>query len=170
MDIDECKAWVGCLACYNDGRLIGDWIDVEDLEDWKIPDGHDKKYALDGCPHEEWVTFDTDGISSGEVAPGQFYEKWLSYKEACDSTGMDLDTVVAIVDNGIVTEPGEIEDAGPFTLFENESDYEIAIHLANEYGIYEQIDHTLINYFDEQHWMRDTFSIYRISGGTLVTA
>ena len=22
------RAWIGCLACYNDGRLVGDWVDA----------------------------------------------------------------------------------------------------------------------------------------------
>ena len=22
------RAWIGCLACYNEGRLVGDWYDA----------------------------------------------------------------------------------------------------------------------------------------------
>lgn len=22
------RAWIGCLACYNEGRLVGDWFDA----------------------------------------------------------------------------------------------------------------------------------------------
>jgi hypothetical protein len=27
------RAWVGCLACYNDGRLVGSWMDGEEAGD-----------------------------------------------------------------------------------------------------------------------------------------
>lgn len=31
------RVWVGCLAHYNAGRLIGDWVDAGDAGDWQCP-------------------------------------------------------------------------------------------------------------------------------------
>lgn len=44
------RVWVACLNCYNNGRLVGQWIDCTDLEDvtltW-IHEGTEGPYA--GC-------------------------------------------------------------------------------------------------------------------------
>jgi antirestriction protein len=33
------RAWVGCLACYNGGELVGAWVDGTDAEEY-VPAGH----------------------------------------------------------------------------------------------------------------------------------
>lgn len=29
----DARVWITCLACYNDGRLVGDWFPAEDAEE-----------------------------------------------------------------------------------------------------------------------------------------
>lgn len=67
------KVWVGCLACYNDGRLVGEWFDAvdapQDMEAFdtalEIAPGH---RLIDG--HEELWCFDTENSPvSGEMSP-----------------------------------------------------------------------------------------------------
>ena len=54
------RAWVGCLACYNDGRLVGEWVDAVDAESF-IP--------CERTGHEEWWVFDTEFLPGGEMSP-----------------------------------------------------------------------------------------------------
>ena len=48
--MDEFKVWVGCLACYNAGRLNGQWMDAEEAPEWKCDRAH----------HEEFWCFDIE--------------------------------------------------------------------------------------------------------------
>ena len=57
------RVWVGCLACYNDGTLRGEWVDASEAGDF-VP--------CEGRGHEEWWCFDHEGFSgllSGECSP-----------------------------------------------------------------------------------------------------
>ncbi|MFE7480002.1 antirestriction protein ArdA [Streptomyces sp. NPDC057552] len=64
--------WIGCLACYNAGRLVGDWYDA-DTADLVTPED------LHGRPtrHEElWVMDHEDfyGALEGECSPSEAAE------------------------------------------------------------------------------------------------
>lgn len=58
------RVWVGCLACYNDGTLNGEWMDAADASDWQCT------RSTDLFPHEETWCFDHEvpGVS-GELDP-----------------------------------------------------------------------------------------------------
>jgi antirestriction protein len=61
------QVWVGCLACYNAGRLVGDWVDAADAADYTPCTRTDW-----GSPHEEFWCFDHEGFDgwvTGEVSP-----------------------------------------------------------------------------------------------------
>jgi antirestriction protein len=61
---DSPRAWVGCLACYNDGRLIGEWLDADGLEDEATLD------AICQRPdHEELWVMDHENLIGGEMSP-----------------------------------------------------------------------------------------------------
>lgn len=34
------KVWIGCLACYNSGYLVGDWFDAVDADETTLADVH----------------------------------------------------------------------------------------------------------------------------------
>jgi antirestriction protein len=57
----EMRAWVGCLACYNNGSLRGDWYDAETAGD-VAPE------ALHGgeTDHEELWCMDFEGFPAGQ--------------------------------------------------------------------------------------------------------
>lgn len=64
------QAWIGCLACYNDGRLVGEWLDADGLED------DDTLAAICDRPgHEELWGFDLDFIPGGEMSPAEAARK-----------------------------------------------------------------------------------------------
>ena len=82
------RAWVGCLACYSEGRLVGEWVDAEDAAesvddpDWCLA-VHGPAIAA-GVPvsdHEEWWVMDHEGLPiSGECSPAEAtrWADWLS--------------------------------------------------------------------------------------------
>lgn len=54
------SAWIGCLACYNDGRLVGRWFPATDLDDLTVDDVHAEQGGTRwGC--EELEVMDLDG-------------------------------------------------------------------------------------------------------------
>lgn len=54
------RVWVGCLACYNSGRLHGAWEDAQDAVAWEC----------DKADHEETWCFDSDTPwIQGECSP-----------------------------------------------------------------------------------------------------
>lgn len=71
------EVWIGCLACYNAGRLIGQWYEAivaaevtpEQLHEGKLS----QLEALDGgSPHEELWVMDHQGFGgllTGECSP-----------------------------------------------------------------------------------------------------
>lgn len=34
------RAWIGCLACYNNARLVGEWFDAEAADEVTLADVH----------------------------------------------------------------------------------------------------------------------------------
>ena len=64
--IDEPRAWIGCLACYNEGRLRGDWFSAAEAADVTPRQIHGGR----ATSHEELWVFDHDNIPvDGEFAP-----------------------------------------------------------------------------------------------------
>ena len=83
---ENLRVWVGCLACYNDGRLLGRWVDAIDAGDLTSADIHqdaiepsftvdDNGTVHDGIYgfHEELWCMDVDDPTglflSGEMSP-----------------------------------------------------------------------------------------------------
>ena len=98
------RVWVGCLACYNSGLLLGDWFDADDCPDdqesfnetVKVPRSH----IAEG--HEEfWVMDHENSPVSGEYSPmdAQQYADWMEQLHETDyaafraylSNGYDFD-------------------------------------------------------------------------------
>lgn len=88
MSVDEMRVWVGCLACYNNGLLVGEWVDATEAGDKTSTEIHEALIA-DGKmgtidhygpdvavdeygPHEELWCFDHEGFGdllTGECSP-----------------------------------------------------------------------------------------------------
>jgi len=45
----DLQVWPGCLACYNAGRLVGEWVDASVAADWRCPvnPSHEEFMCLD---------------------------------------------------------------------------------------------------------------------------
>lgn len=71
------RIWVGCLHCYNDGRLIGEWFDVDttDESDVNLTTVHSNGKLTSSC-EELWVVDyeGFEGLIKGEGNVSTFYE------------------------------------------------------------------------------------------------
>lgn len=82
----EARFWVGCLACYNSGKLIGKWVDLEDVPTVETEDIHPDGFDCED--HEELWCFDHEGAPfEGECSLSQAVE----YAERVEDITITLD-------------------------------------------------------------------------------
>jgi len=114
------RVWVGCLACYNDGTLRGEWVDASEAGDFE---------PCAGRGHEEWWCFDHEGFGgllSGECSPVEAQ----ALAEVLERVEMPAEAFAAFVDNwgrscaaqdwGVTVETAEEAYAGEW---DNLADY-----------------------------------------------
>lgn len=80
----EPRVWIGCLACYSAGRLVGQWVDATEATAPTPDDIH-------GHPttHEEMWVFDHEGFLGalvGECSPAEA-QRVAEIIEACTEYG-----------------------------------------------------------------------------------
>lgn len=131
---DSPRAWVGCLACYNDARLVGEWLDADGLED---------EATLEAiCPrpdHEELWCFDTDGLIGGEMSPAEAAVQARALEDLAreaEDLYMPLTVAREYIDGLNITDPTawpSIEDAFAGCA-DSESDY-VAEYMENCMGL-----------------------------------
>jgi antirestriction protein len=94
------RVWVGCLGCYNAGRLVGEWCDASDCPQemgelvarvGRLPADHHAE------AHEELWCFDHDdfaGLLSGECSPSDA-RRLAGTIDGITRDGYDIAAVVA---------------------------------------------------------------------------
>jgi hypothetical protein len=90
------RAWVGCLGCYNEGRLTGAWLDLDGLEDSDTLD------AICTRPdHEELWCMDFDDLPSvGECSPMEAARIGRAWLEAVEECGAEPELVRVFMADG----------------------------------------------------------------------
>lgn len=74
------KVWIANLGKYNEGNLVGEWIDLEECGDFETAwDELKQAIGLDGEHYEEWACFDWDCD-----IPGLKYTEWPDIEELHD--------------------------------------------------------------------------------------
>ena len=78
------KIWYGCLQCYNEGHLRGEWFDaIEDRQAIsEYVKAHQARYSSIYGIHEEWEIFDREHISEKLAsailfANDDIHEEWV---------------------------------------------------------------------------------------------
>ncbi|MFC0622834.1 antirestriction protein ArdA [Kribbella deserti] len=102
----ESRVWVGCVACYSQGRSVGDWVDAITADDttstleWRARAHADLARLVPEDPwdgvsrHEEWWVMDHEGLPlNGECSPFQAQEL-AEFCEQVDNCGVPLDAVL----------------------------------------------------------------------------
>lgn len=161
---DTPRIYVACLACYNEGRLIGLWHDATDLPEPADHPGLGIAYweALTGCGryphHEEFAIHDHEnfeGLSVGEYTPLDdvaelarlIEEHGPAYAAFVNHTGGD---------------GSEFEES---YRGEYESLEDFAVEFLDETGQLDAIPENLRYYFDYEKFANDL-----VRGGDISTA
>lgn len=150
------RVWIGCLACYNEGRLVGDWFGAELADSVTTYEVHGADSRADS--HDELWCFDHDNIPvAGELSP-LVAAAWGRCLAEVDPHLRPA--LCAWVDSGdYVSEcSGDLPSVSDFEdrycgQWEDFSDY--AHELAEETGLLEGIPVHVSQYFDWDSWCRD---------------
>jgi len=85
---EKINVWVGCLACYNEGRLTGEWVEALRATEFT---------PCTRPGHEEWWVFDTDTQwIKGECSPSEAQEIAEAVQELPEY--IDVDAVQAYLE------------------------------------------------------------------------
>lgn len=151
METLEPKVWVGCLACYNNGDLRGEWMDAADGPDWKCP------VVDENGPHEEFWVMDYEGF--GGMLDGECSPMHAAYLAA------ELDAVPSWERNAFATWVGDgnkpdysiFQDlyCGCWDSFRDYMDDDIEQLLLG-------VDETVARYFDDAGYCRDVEAEYTV--------
>jgi len=166
----EPRAWIGCLACYNDGDLVGQWYDAEECDEVTPAQLHG--HATD---HEELWVMDHEGIPiQGEMDPmtaAQWGRVFASVPEH------QREALFAWVRSGSYVAEGE-GDFPSLEVFEDvyEGEWcswrEYADHMLEEGGLLEGVSDEVRRYIDYDQWSRDLLMDYTVEhaedGGVIV--
>ena len=150
------RAWIGCLACYNDGRLVGDWFDAATADEVTTYDVHGAHSRADS--HDELWCFDHENIPvRGELDPLTAAAWGGVYEEA---GGEQWPAVYAWVESGSYVAEGtgdlpSISDFEERYCGEWESFEDYARELADDIGLLADVPEEIARYFDWQVWSRD---------------
>jgi len=147
------SVWIGCLACYNEGHLLGEWYDLNDAQDVTVEMLHETVRRPVGSHEELWV-FDKENLPiDGECSPldiapwATAYERlgddlWPAFC-AWEHSGEDTEQDASL-------EAFEDQYAGRWESF---ADY--ARDLADGIALLDGVREEITRYFDWQAWTRD---------------
>lgn len=155
------SVWIGCLACYNEGCLVGEWYPAEDAAEVTSEDLHGRPTS-----HEELWVFDLEGFprGTGEMSPSAT----TPWGELFDEVGETLWPALLawveigcyIVDADDLPSVSDFEDAyqGEWDSFD---DY--AAQLAEDIGLTDDWPEEAQRYFDWEAWTRDLKFDYAVA-------
>lgn len=162
------RAWVGCLACYNSGRLRGAWITAEEMADEiaaeavtfkglgvaaQYPDGAPFT-ACAVCGGDEWDLMDSENIPTSVAYLRGFMENAETLAEMDEEHLERLQVLAGWLGSstslGDLLEYDEEHYCGQWAQFQ-----EYAEQFADEVGLLDDVRQEIANYFDWESWSRD---------------
>lgn len=146
------RAWIGCLACYNDGRLVGDWFPAEIADDVTLAEVHARHGGTRvGC--EELLVMDTDYMPvSREMSPSEAADWGRAW---ADVDEWMRDAWITWVRECEITDPPSMEDFLDAYAGEWDSWEDFAVSLVDDLGMLASVPDWAAQYFDYVAWARD---------------
>ena len=152
------RVWIGCLACYNNGRLVGEWFPAADADTVTVDGLHVDAGTVARVSCEELWVMDHEHLPiTGECSPAEAAE-WGRLMDEVDE--WQRGALVAWVRSGDYIAEGrgdlpslsdfEERYAGEWGTFR-----EYAESLADDIGLLSDAPETLATYFDWDAWTRD---------------
>ena len=148
------KVWIGCLACYNSGELVGDWFDAAEAADVTLDVLHLEHPFTEGC--EELWCFDVDGMPVSEEMDPLTAARWGNLINFIDEKLQPsffawIASGAASLDDGGLPDPQAFEEA----FVDVYSDFrEYSDRLADETLLFDVSD-DVRRYFDYESFARD---------------
>ena len=150
------RVWIGCLHCYNDGRLVGDWFDAATTDGVTLADVHGAHSRADS--HDELWCFDHENLPvRGELDPLAAADWGRVYTEVGPEHWPAL---CAWVESGdyVAEGTGDLPSISDFEerycgAWENFREY--AEQLADDIGLLADVPEEIARYFDWQAWSRN---------------
>lgn len=149
------RVWVGCLACYNEGHLTGQWVNAEDATAVTTEQLHNTHTRIG---HEELWCFDLEGLPAciGEISVSEA-ASWGSMFEAVGEK--EWPAFVAWVESGCcildsddlpIVSDFEERFCGCWDSFRDFADFEV-----EETGLLFGVSDEIARYFDYDAYARD---------------
>ena len=167
------RVWVGCLSCYNEGRLVGDWFDAATADEVTLADVHGAHSRADS--HDELWVFDHENLPiRGELDPLAAAEWGRVYTEVGPEHWPAL---CAWVESGDYVAEGNTDLPSISDFAERYQGHwdtfaEFAEQLADYIGLLAGVPEEIARYFDWSAWTRDLAFDYRVyddpEGGVFV--
>lgn len=152
------RAWIGCLHCYNNGHLVGEWFEAENADEVTLADVHGGAgHVRAGC-EELWVMDHENIPVDGEMSPHTAAEWGLVIASVPEQQRQAL---CAWVNSGsyVVEGSGDLPSISAFEehfcgTWGSFRDY--AENLAEETGVIPvDTPEELVRYFNWDSWTRD---------------
>lgn len=169
----EPQVWIGCLACYNAGRLVGEWFPAVGADEVTLAEVHRYAGGARRDCEELWVMDHEHIPVRGEMDPTTAAAWGEVYQQAPDGL---WEAVCAWVDSGayVAASDGSAPSLGDFEeryagQWDSFDDY--AEHLAGELDLFDGWPEEARRYFDWTRWIGDLRSDYTVvdaAGGVYV--
>jgi antirestriction protein len=150
---DTPSAWIGCLGCYNSGRLIGKWIPGLECDDLHAAGLTDSAGKCNRCGADEFLALDHENfyglLDGGEPNPMECYEMALKLDDVAE---YERDILKAWLSNGMNFDLDQMRDCyiGQFS-----SDEDMAREYVESTGLLNDVPDYLSRYFDFESYARD---------------
>lgn len=148
---DTPRVYIACLACYNDGRLHGVWVDAVDAD--AMSEAQTAMQAACGHTDNDWAIHDNEGFGSLTVSESMAFDDVAKLGELIEKHGAAFIAYAENIGADYATESG-FDDS---YLGEYPTRLDYAYELADEmlHGAPEFLAH----YFDYESFSRDLFSM-----------
>jgi antirestriction protein len=134
---EQLKVWVGCLACYNDGKLVGRWVDAIEADEKSPEDIHGMLTR-----HEELWCFDVEDSArlflTSEMSPREA-QRIAEGAQRLEDDGIDAKALSEFLANEHRTfadcEDDDIDRFQDAYLGEWDNERDFAEYTAAEHGL-----------------------------------
>lgn len=158
------RVWIGCLQCYNEGRLVGDWYDASAAGDVTTSQLHGRPIPSE--THEELWCLDVEGFPEAKEMGPTEAQHWGDLYETVGDT--QWPAFCAWVRSGAYVEDGdgmpdqatfEEQYAGEWGSFDDYS-----YDFVHETAMLSDVPESIQQYFDYAAFARDLQHDYSVEG------
>jgi len=160
--IDTPSAWIGCLSCYNSGRLVGKWIDGLACDDLEAAGLTDSAGRCTRCGADEFLALDHENfmglLDGGEPNPQECYEMAVKLAEVQE---YEREILAAWLSNGMEFDLDSMREC---YIGEYANDEDMAREYIESTGLLDDKGF-LTRYFDFESYARDMmFDMFEADG------